>query len=85
MSLKEFGPDIGRLERLSYPEVLEEFVHQISDSSLIDGIKDVEYQETLRFGRHQEMKEAVINALEFEKAKKATQQLRKSWTLQTKL
>lgn len=50
--------------RFSYHEAPKEFVQQISLSNFIDGLKNVEL--ALRFGRHNELIEAIIHGLLFE-------------------
>lgn len=59
--------------RVAYPEVPEEFVHQVS--SFIDGVKYVELRQSLHLSRNKELNDAIIYILEYEAIKRVFQQL----------
>lgn len=64
-SLHQFGINFGILDRLVYPEAPKDFIHQISVNHFINGIEDLEFQQTLSLSCCRELKEAIIYALEF--------------------
>lgn len=70
-SLQEFEAKLQRLAKLACLEVLENFTYQISVHSFVEGVKELELQETLRICSYKDLK-AFIYA--FEAAKKTPQQ-----------
>lgn len=65
----EFGAEIRRLIWLSYPQIPEEFLHQIAVQNFTDGVRGADLQQALRLGRFKRLTAGVVHSLEFEATK----------------
>lgn len=62
-SLQKFGVDIDRLVRHAYHRALEAFECQISVSSSIHRVNDLELQQAIRLSIYKELQETVTLAI----------------------
>lgn len=75
---KKFATEVERLANLGYPEYPLEYREQMGTGSFIDGLTDVELKQTLRRARLQTIRDALVQALEYEATKddNGTEQVR---------
>uniref|UniRef100_A0A6P7FRD1 Uncharacterized protein LOC114330302 isoform X1 n=1 Tax=Diabrotica virgifera virgifera TaxID=50390 RepID=A0A6P7FRD1_DIAVI len=78
-SVQEYGAEVEKMARLAWPEAPEEFLHQFTIQCFLDGLRDVDLQQTLRLGRgrYQILKDAIVAALEYEAVKNVSRHQRK--------
>uniref|UniRef100_A0A6P7GU17 Uncharacterized protein LOC114340761 n=1 Tax=Diabrotica virgifera virgifera TaxID=50390 RepID=A0A6P7GU17_DIAVI len=74
-SLQEFEADIKRLLHLAYPQAPRDFLEQIGIHAFIDGLYDIEMQQSLRLQHHNTLNKVLISAQEFEAAKSISRSL----------
>ena len=71
-TLQQYESEIVRLVRLAYPTAPKDFLDRLMVQTFIDGIRDIEIQQTLRLGNPKKIEDALARALEFEAAKQAS-------------